>query len=110
MCFLKRNRFLNTTILSQWCLDALKNLDFVGGWDGYWATRIEGIKYRSERVSGFNAVVGDCGTFIQDALIDRAKIKRNPKKFSKELDICASSGWRYVNSKGEVTQFNSYGW
>jgi len=110
MCLFKRNRFLNTAILSQWRLEALKNLDFVGGWSGYWTTRIEGVKYRSERVSGFNAVVGDCGAFIQDVLIDRAKIKRNPKKFSKELDICASGGVRYVDWRGEVTQFNSYGW
>ena len=49
--------------------EALSNLYFVGTWSGYWKTSINGITYKSDVVSGFQYVIGDTGTFIQDAIL-----------------------------------------
>ena len=59
--------------------EALSNLDFVGGWSGYWTTTIGGTIYKSNTVSGFKYVIGDTGTFIQDSIISHCKKIRNNK-------------------------------
>lgn len=51
------------------------NLDFVGSWSGRWQTTVNGCTYRSEVVSGFNYVIFDTGTFLQDTLIDVVRKK-----------------------------------
>lgn len=77
--FKKNTQCLNVNILRRWRREAVSNLEFVGKWSGYWETCVDGITYRSEMVSGFRYVVGDTGSFIQDVLIDRAKLKKNGK-------------------------------
>ena len=104
--FKKKNKPLNTTILREYRHEALGRLRFFGSWSGFWETRIDGIKYRGETVSGFSAIVGDCGTFIQDALIDRVKLRRYPKKYSEELAMCRYGGYRYIDKDGNVQQWN----
>ena len=104
--FKKKIKPLNNTILLRWRHEALGRLRFFGSWSGYWETRIEGIRYRGERVSGFKAVVGDIGTFIQDALIDRAQLAKNPSKYSEEIAMCKYGGYRYICEDGSVEQWN----
>jgi hypothetical protein len=86
--FKKKAKPLNNAILLRWRHEALGRLTFVGGWSGYWETCVGGIRYRGERVSGLKAVLGDTGTFIQDALIDRVKLEKKPSKYSEEIAIC----------------------
>lgn len=100
--FKKRIKPLNNTILLRWRHEAFDNLTFIGTWSGYWKTRINGINYRSETVSGFKAVVGDTGTFIQDALIDRATLAKYPSKNSEELGMCRD---RFVDADGNVERW-----
>ncbi len=78
----------------------------MGTWSGYWETCIGGIRYRGERISGLKAFLGDTGTFIQDALIDRARLEKNPSKYSEEIAICEYGGYRYVNEDGSVEQWH----
>ena len=104
--FKKKIKPLNNTILLRWRHEALGMLRFSGAWSGYWETRIEGVRYRGERVSGFKAVVGDIGTFIQDALIDRAKLAKNPSKYSEELGMCRYGAYRYICEDGSVQQWH----
>ena len=104
--FKKKVKPLNNTILLRWRHEALGRLSFVGSWSGWWETRIDGIAYRGAQVSGFKAVVGDCGTFIQDALIDRAKLEKHPNKYSEELGMCRYGGYRYISEDGSVQQWN----
>jgi len=85
MCLFKKNvKPLNTFILRKYRQEALDRLQFIGSWSGFWKTSIDGVRYRSETVSGFKYVVGDCGSFIQDAIIDRIKLRRDPKKYSSD--------------------------
>ena len=100
----KKKKPLNNTILLRWRHEALGRLRFIGSWSGWWETMIGGITYRGEHVSGFKAVVGDCGTFIQDALIDRVKLRRDPKKYSEELSVCRYGGYRQIDKDGNVKQ------
>jgi hypothetical protein len=104
--FKKKVKPLNNTILLRWRHEALGKLRFFGSWSGYWETRIEGVCYRGESVSGFKAVVGDIGTFIQDALIDRAKLAKNPLKYSEELGMCIYGAYRYIREDGSVQQWH----
>ena len=104
--FKKKVKPLNNTILLRWRHEALGRLSFTGGWSGFWETRIDGISYRGETISGFKAVVGDVGTFIQDALIDRAKLEKHPNKYSEELGMCRYGGYRYISKDGSVQQWN----
>lgn len=100
--FKKKIKPLNNSILLEYRHEALGRLQFIGQWSGFWKTRIDGITYRSERVSGFKAVVGDRGTFIQDAIIDRVKLRREPKKYSEELGICRNGGCRVIVEHGDA--------
>ena len=104
--FKKKIKPLNNTILLRWRHEALGKLRFFGAWSGYWETRIEGVCYRGETVSGFKAVVGDIGTFIQDALIDRAKLAKNSSKYSEELGMCRYGAYRYICQNGSVQQWH----
>lgn len=104
--FKKKTKPLDNTILLRWRDEALGRLTFTGGWSGYWETEIAGIRYRSERISGLKAVLGDVGTFIQDALIDRAQLAKNPSKHSEEKAMCNYGGYRYVCEDGSVEQWN----
>lgn len=104
--FKKKNQPLNTVVLRAYRHEALGRLRFVGQWSGFWETRIDGITYRSERVSGFKAVMNDCGTFIQDAIIDRVKLRREPKKYSEDLGICCYGGCRFIDEHGDATTWN----
>jgi len=104
--FKKKIKPLNNTILLRWRHEALGRLTFYGGWSGYWETRIDGIRYRGERISGLKYIKGDFGTFIQDALIDRARLKKTPSKYSEEIAMCNYGGYRYVYEDGSVQQWN----
>lgn len=107
MClFKKRIKPLNNTILLQWRHEALGRLEFVGSWSGFWQTSIDGITYCSERVSGFKAVIGDCGTFIQDALLDRVRLRRDPEKYSEELARCQYGACRFIDEHGNIGTWN----
>ena len=104
--FKKKNKPLNNTILLLWRHEALGRLTFTGGWSGYWETEIAGRRYRGERVSGLKAVLGDAGTFIQDALIDRVKLEKSPSKYSEEIAMCKYGGYRYICEDGSVQQWH----
>ena len=104
--FKKKIKPLDNTILLKWRHEALGRLTFTGGWSGYWETVIAGIHYRGERVTGLKAVLGDVGTFIQDALIDRVKLEKSPSKYSEEIAMCKYGGYRYICEDGSVLQWN----
>ena len=104
--FKKKIKPLNTFILRKYRQEAIGRLRFIGSWSGFWETTIDGINYRGERVSGYKAVVGDCGSFIQDALIDRVKLRRDPKKYSNEISMCRYGAYRFIDAKGNVHQWN----
>ena len=104
--FKKKIKPLNNTILLKWRHEALGRLRFCGGWSGYFETIIDGITYRGERVSGFRAISGNVGTFIQDALIDRAKLAKNPEKYSEQIAMTMYGGKRFVCEDGTVEQWN----
>ena len=79
----KKRNTLNVTILKAYRNEARRNLDFVGGWDGYWETRIDGVDYRSERVSSFRYCAhgeDGCGFFLHNAIVDRIQLRRDPEK------------------------------
>lgn len=97
---------LNTTILLRWRHEALGRLRFCGGWSGYFETTISGITYRGERVSGYRGVTGNIGTFIQDALIDRARLAKNPEKYSEQIAMARYGCKRFVREDGTVEQWN----
>ncbi len=104
--FKKKIKPLDNTILLEWRHEALGRLTFTGGWSGYWETEIAGIRYRGEKVSGLKAVLGDVGTFIQDALIDRVKLKKCPSEYSEEIAMCKYGGYRYICENGSVQQWH----
>ena len=107
--FKKKINSLNNTILLRWRHEALGRLRFYGvygGWSGYFETTICGITYRGERVSGFRAVTGNVGTFIQDALIDRARLAKNPGKYSEQIAMTMYGCKRLVREDGTVEQWN----
>lgn len=78
---------MKAKLLKQYRAQALNTLDFFGGWSGYWTLRIDGVRYRSERVSGFKFVVNDTGSFIQDCLIDRVKQLRNKTRIDTWINV-----------------------
>lgn len=104
--FKKKIKPLNNTLLLKWRREALDKLRFKGRWSGYWETKIDGIRYRSEMRSGFLFIAEDHGNFIQDALIDRARLERDPEKYSEELAACRQGGRRYVDALGNVEQWH----
>lgn len=106
MLLFKKKSTLNISILRKYRYEALGKLCFIGVWSGFWETRIDGIAYRSERVSGFKAVMGDCDTFIQDSIIDRVKLRRNPEKYSKDFGICRYGGYRFIDKDGNAETWN----
>ena len=85
MKLFRKKKSLNITILHKYRHEALEHLRFIGSWSGYWVTVIDGIRYCSCRMSGFKYIMGDCGTFIQDAIIDRVYLKRNSAKMADVL-------------------------
>ena len=95
---MKRNKRLNCVILKEYRMEALKNLHFMGGWSGYWETRIAGVTYVSERVTGLKYVKGDSGTFIQDAIIDRVRLRRAKE----DVSWSYLHDRRFVDNKGNV--------
>lgn len=103
--FKKKIKYLNVTILLKWRNEALNRLRFCGGWSGHYETTIDGITYRGERISGLRAIIGGTDTFIQDALIDRAKIAKSIKN-NKELEILKHKYKRFVRENGTVEQWN----
>lgn len=103
--FKKKIKYLNNTILLKWRHEALGKLYFYGLCNGFYETIIDGITYRGERISGLRVITGDTGTFIQDALIDRAKIAKSIKS-NKELEILKRNYKRFVRENGTVEQWN----
>jgi hypothetical protein len=65
--------------------EAIKNLDFLGSWSGHWETSIFGNEYNSDEVSGFQYVVGNTGTFIQDSILDYIHKEYKNKRTTHEL-------------------------
>jgi len=91
--------------LKELRLEAIGRLDFKGSWSGYWTTSIMGVNYRSESVSGFKYVTGDCGTFIQDAIIDRCRLLRNEESDHDARKLSSYGRERYIDKKGRVSLF-----
>lgn len=89
-------------VLSRLRTEAIGRLRFSGGWSGYWYTRIDGINYRSEMVCGFNYVVGDCGTFIQDAILHRVKLMRDKKAEAEARQLCGYGREYHISENGKV--------
>lgn len=83
---------MKTKLLKQYRSEALRNLEFDGGWSGYWTTEVDGVRYRSNSVSGFCYLVNDTGVFIQNVLIHRINLLRQ-KKF------CPSVNRVFIDSK-----------
>ena len=104
--FKRKPKPLNTTILKQYRFDAYGKLTFSGGWSGYWTTRIDGINYRSPTVSGLKFLKDEYDNFIQDAILDRIKLRRNPEHYSKDLAMAHYGGYRYISENGNVEQWN----
>lgn len=110
MCWkFKKVKPLNNTILLQWRNEAYRRLRFIGRWSGYWETSIGGISYCGDIVSGFKYISGDVGTFIHDALIDRAKLAKEPDKYRKEIEECQHyMAVRFIDEEGNVEQWHHY--
>lgn len=104
--FKKRVKPLNTTILRQYKAEAKGRLSFSGGWSGYFETRIDGVSYRGERVSGLKAVLGDTGNFICDAILDRVRLRKHPERYREDLDQLRYGGYRYISADGHVEQWS----
>ena len=104
--FKKRVRPLNTTVLRQYKAEAYGRLSFSGGWSGYWETQIDGITYRSERLTGLKAIKGDTGNFVTEAILDRVRLRKHPEQFREDLDQLKFGGYRYVSSEGQVEQWS----
>lgn len=104
--FKKKIKPLNNSVLLAYRHEALGRLCFEGSWSGYWKTRIDGVDYRSPSMCGINFLKDEYGNFIRDALIDRVKMRRNPKKYSEELGMCRYGAFRYVCEDGTVEQWH----
>lgn len=91
--------------LKEMRLEAVGRLRFDGGWSGCWTTTIMGVNYRSEMVSGFKYVSGDCGTFIQDAIIDRCRLLRDAEADKDARQLSSYGRERYVSKEGKVSLF-----
>lgn len=89
--------------LKELRLEAVGRLEFEGCWSGHWITSIMGVRYRSESVSGFKYVTGDCGTFVQDAIIDRCRLLRNKESDRDARQLSNYGRERYIDSKGNVS-------
>ena len=93
---------MNIKILTELRTEAIGRLRFTGGWSGYWYTRIDGINYRSAIMSGFRFLTGDCGSFVQDAILHRLKLKRDKKAESESLQLCGYGREYRISEKGEI--------
>ena len=93
---------MNITILSRLRTEAIGRLRFSGGWSGYWYTRIDGINYCSAIMSGFRFLTGDCGSFVQDAILHRIKLKRDKNAESEALQLCGYGREYHISEKGKV--------
>ena len=103
--FKKKRATLDVTVLKAYRFEARRNLNFVGGWDGYWETRIDGVDYRSERVSSFMYVVhGESGSgfFLHNAIIDRIRLRRNPKMFEDYKSSPVFDRERWIESEYDL--------
>ncbi len=100
----KKKEKLRTRLLKKLRWEAVGKLNFIGRWSGYWTTTIMGVHYRSNTVSGFNFVVNDCGSFIQDAIIDRCKLLRNKDANEKAEYMARCGRKRYINANGDAEE------
>lgn len=104
--FKRKPKPLNTIILRQYKAEAYGRLRFSGGWSGYWETTIDNVSYRSERVPGLRAILGDYGNFVIDAILDRVRLRKHPENYREDLDKLRYGGVRFVNTDGRVEQWN----
>lgn len=70
---------MKVRLLKRLRSQAEQNLEFIGGWSGYWITKIDGIYFHSNIVSGLNYVLNDSNFFIQNAISKYVSMKRNGK-------------------------------
>lgn len=104
--FKRKPKPLNTAILRQYKAEGYGRLRFIGDWSGYWETTIDGVSYRSERVPGLRAILGDYGNFVIDAILDRVRLRKYPENYREDLDQLRYGSVRFVNSDGRVEQWN----
>lgn len=104
--FKRKHKPLNTIILRQYKTEGYGRLRFSGGWSGYWETAIDNVSYRSERVSGFRAISGDCGNFVIDAILDRVRIQKHPQMYREDFEQLKHGGVRFVKADGSVEQWS----
>lgn len=100
----KKRNTLDVTILREYRLEARRRLDFIGGWSGHWTTTIDGVSYRSERVSSFRyCVYGEygCGHFLRNAIIDRIQLRRDPEKMKDYANAPAFDRERWIETEFE---------
>ena len=100
--FKKKRNNLDVTVLKAYRNEARRNLNFIGGWDGYWETKIDGVGYRSERVSSFRYCVhgiAGAGWFLHNAIIDRIKLRRDPKAFEQYQNSPVFDRERWIESE-----------
>ena len=72
---------MKTRLLKELRKEAYRNINVIGGWDGYFVTRIYSIEYKDTKiVSGFCWVVEMYGDFIQNSILDY--IHNNYKRYS----------------------------
>lgn len=101
----KKRSTLDVTILKAYRFEARRNLNFIGGWDGYWETRVDGVDYRSERVSSFRYCVhGEAGSgfFLHNAIVDRIHLRRNPKMLEEYESSPIFDRERWINSEYDL--------
>jgi hypothetical protein len=98
----KKAAGLNATILRRYRTEAYGHLIFIGSWSGYWKTTIDGIVYRSDRVSGFKYIKGDYGDFVTNAILDRVRLVRNKTEEIKALQLQNYGRERWIDSNGNA--------
>lgn len=101
--FFKKNKPLNTKVLRAYKNEANARLRFVGSWSGYWTTVIDGIHYRGNIVSGFKYVSYEYGNFIRDAIIDRARLRKDKAHKDETLTMAMYGRERYIDDNGEAS-------
>lgn len=72
---------MRTKLLKELRKEGNGNIDFLGGWSGYWITTIRGVRYISDSVSGLQYVLGNYNKFVDLAILHRVhylKLKRMP--------------------------------
>ena len=103
--FRKKKKGLNVTVLKAYRNEASRNLDFIGGWSGYYETRIDGVDYRSERVSSFRFCVhgmAGCGWFLHNAIKDRIYLRRNKEKMEEYSNSPVFDRERWIESEYDL--------